>query len=77
MKVNNYSLDSYGRQKLDNIGSGDGYYITNGYAVPIVWEKESRSSQTIYRYSDGTEIDVNDGNTYIQIQPITQELTIN
>lgn len=77
MKVKNYSLDSYGRQKLDNIGSGDGYYITNGYAVPIVWEKESRSSQTIYRYSDGTEIDVNDGNTYIQIQPITQELTIN
>ena len=77
MKVNNYSLDSYGRQKLDNIGSGDGYYITNGYAVPIVWEKESRSSQTIYRYSDGTEIDVNDGNTYIQIQPIAQELTIN
>ena len=77
MKVNNYSLDSYGRQKLDNIGSGEGYYITNGYAVPIVWEKESRSSQTIYRYSDGTEIDVNDGNTYIQIQPIAQELTIN
>lgn len=77
MKVNNYSLDSYGRQKLDNIGSGDGYYITNGYAVPIVWEKESRSSQTIYRYSDGTEIDVNDGNTYIQIQPISQGLTIN
>jgi len=74
--IKNYSYDSYGRQKLENIGSGDGYYITNGYAVPITWEKTSRSSQTIYKYKDGKEIDVNDGNTYIQIQPQGETLTI-
>ncbi len=74
--IKNYAYDSYGRQKLDNIGSGDGYFITNGYAVPITWEKESRSSQTIYRYKDGKEIKVNDGNTYIQIQPEGETLTI-
>ena len=34
-QVRNYSLDSYGRQALDNIGSGKGYYITNGQAVEI------------------------------------------
>lgn len=65
------------RQTLNNIGSGDGYYITNGYAVPITWTKKSRSEQTVYKYKDGKEIDVNDGNTFIQIQPKDKNLTIN
>lgn len=63
------SNDSKGRQELNNIGTGNGYYITNGVAVPITWEKQSRSSQTVYKYKDGAEIVVSDGNTYIQIAP--------
>ncbi|MCI9585595.1 MAG: DUF3048 domain-containing protein [Bacilli bacterium] len=74
--IKNHSYDSYGRQKLENIGSGEGYFITNGYAVPITWEKESRKGQTIYRYKNGKEIKVNDGNTWIQIQPDGETLTI-
>lgn len=70
------SGDQKGRQDVDTVGSGEGYYITNGYAIPITWEKESRSSQTVYKYSNGKEIDVNDGNTYIQIQPTNFELSI-
>lgn len=61
---------------LKNIGSGTGYYITNGYAVPITWEKTARDAQTVYKYQDGTEITVNDGNTFIQIQPKGKKLTI-
>lgn len=76
-QVKNASYDSYGRQKLYNIGTGNGYYITNGYAVPITWEKKSRSSKTIYRYKNGEEIKVNDGNTHIEIQPKSRELKIN
>lgn len=76
-QVKNTSLgDKKGRQDIDNIGSGSGYYISNGYAVPITWEKKSRSSQTIYKYKNGEEIIVNDGNTFIQIQPTNQTLTI-
>lgn len=75
-KVKNTIMDSYGRQDLKNIGSGEGYFITNGYAVPITWSKSSRNSQTIYKYLNGEEIVVNDGNTYIQIQPIDQTLTV-
>ena len=75
-KVKNKSIDSKDRQELDNIGSGEGYYITNGYAVPIKWSKKSRDSKTIYTYNDGKEIKVNDGNTFIQIQPSKEELTI-
>lgn len=74
--INNYSIDSYGRQTLENIGTGNGYYITNGYAVPIQWYKASRESQTVYKYLDGTEIEVNDGNTYIQLHPSYQSINI-
>lgn len=76
-KVRNYSIDSYGRQNLDNIGSGDGYYISEGYAIAITWQKTSRSSQTIYKVkSTNKELVVNDGNTFIQIQPESETLTI-
>ena len=70
------SSDVKGRQEIDNIGTGTGYYISNGYAVLIKWNKQSRSSQTVYTYMDGTEIDVNDGNTFIQIQPKSKSITI-
>lgn len=70
-KVGNKTIsgDNKGRQDLDNIGSGEGYFITGGVAVPITWEKKARSDQTIYKYKDGTEITVNDGNTWIHIIP--------
>lgn len=78
-QVTNYDLNDgsgKGRQGIENIGSGTGYYISEGYAVPIRWSKESREAQTKYTYSDGTEIKVNDGNTFIQIQPTGNLLTI-
>lgn len=75
-QVANYSFDSYGRQDLKNIGTGTGYYISNGYAIPIKWEKTSRESQTVYYYENGEELKVNDGNTFIQIQPKNQSLVI-
>lgn len=77
-QVENYGIsgDNKGRQTIENIGSGEGWYITEGYAVPITWEKSSRSSKTKYKYLDGTEIKVNDGNTHIEIQPTGRTLTI-
>ncbi len=75
-QVPNRTIDAKGRQELTTVGAGEGYYITNGYAIPITWEKTSRTSQTKYRYLNGKEIDVNDGNTYIEIQPQNKTLTI-
>lgn len=75
-KVSNRNLDSYGRQDLDTVGSNDGYYITNGYAIPITWNKSSRSSKTKYTDINGKEIKVNDGNTFIQIIPVTTQIEI-
>ena len=77
-QVDNITIagDAKGRQDIANVGEGTGYYITNGYAVKIKWSKESRSAQTKYTYMDGKEIDVSDGNTFIQIQPKGQDLII-
>ena len=61
---------------LETVGSGDGYFITEGYDVPIKWTKESREAKTKYTYLDGTEVLLNDGNTYIQLQSVNQTLTI-
>ena len=78
-QVENYTLndgENKGRQDLKNVGSGEGYYISNGNAVKIKWSKECRGCQTKYTYLDGKEIVVNDGNTFIQIQPKGESLTI-
>ena len=78
-EVKNYTIpgDTKGRQFLENIGSGTGYYITEGSAIKIKWSKENRESQTKYTYEDGTELVVNDGNTFIQIMPTTGSLVLN
>ncbi len=70
------SGDDKGRQDLDNIGSGTGYFISEGKAVEITWEKKNRSSQTVYKYKNGEEIKVNDGNTWIHIVPKTGNISI-
>lgn len=76
-QVANSTYDQKGRQTIYNIGSGSGYFISNGIAVPITWEKNSRTEQTTYKYLNGEEIIVNDGNTHIEIQPKNKTLTIN
>lgn len=77
-QVKNTGIDSddKGRQELSNIGSGTGYYISEGVAVPIKWEKKSRDAQTKYTLENGEELVVNKGNTFIQIQPKGMSLDI-
>ena len=73
----NYTLndsENKGRQGLKNIGVKDGYYITNGKAIKIKCQKDSREGKTVYKDLDGKVIDVNDGNTFINICPFDSEV---
>ena len=75
----NYTLEdseNKGRQGLKNIGTFNGYYITNGKAIKIKCIKESRNAQTKYQDLQGNEIKVNDGNTWINICPTDAKLEI-
>ena len=42
----------------------------------IKWSKTSRSGKTKYMTMDGKELVLNDGNTWIHIQPTNQTLKI-
>lgn len=64
------------RQNLHNLDTLKGYYITNGKAIEITCEKSTRSGKTVYKDLEGNEINVNDGNTYVQICPIDAKVTI-
>lgn len=70
MMPDNYYWD------LKNTGEGNGYYITNGKSVPIKWKKDSRNAKSKYYYTDGREIEVNDGRTYIEVNTTSQKVTI-
>lgn len=75
----NYTLtdkEKKGRQGLKNIGTFDGYYITNGKAIKIKCIKEARDAKTKYQDLEGNEIKVNDGNTFVNICPIEAKVVI-
>ena len=76
---NNYTLsdsENKGRQGLKNIGTFDGYYITNGRAIQIQCIKNARDEKTIYQDMNGKEIEVNDGNTFVNICPTNADVEI-
>ena len=62
-------LDKNGYLTYNVIGSGSGYYVTNGKAVPITWSKGSETGMTHFYNSEGQEISINRGKTYIGIVP--------
>lgn len=75
----NYTLDdgeNKGRQDVVTVGNLDGYYITNGKAIKIKCIKNDRKEQTQYVDMQGNEINVNDGNTWVNVCPIDADVVI-
>lgn len=75
----NYTLsdsENKGRQGLKNIGTFDGYYITNGKAIKIKCIKNAREEKTVYQDLEGNTIEVNDGNTFVNICPTDAKVEI-
>ena len=65
-KVNYILYDDAGYMWFDVCNNKDkGYYITNGHAIPITWEKEGETGITKYYDKKGNEIKLNRGKTYI------------
>lgn len=46
-----------------------GYYITNGEAIELTWEKVDATNVTHYYDMNGNEIKINTGKTYVGIVP--------
>ena len=76
---NNYTLsdsENKGRQGLKNTGTFDGYYITNGKAIKIKCIKNTREETTQYQDMNVNKIQVNDGNTFVNICPTNASVKI-
>lgn len=74
----NYDLadtENKGRQEVITTGTLDGYYVTNGKAIPIKCIKNTKQSQTKYTDLAGNEISINDGNTWVNVCPIDANVT--
>ena len=50
---------------LDSTIGGQGYYLTNGGAIPIFWRRDPVTSSLRLTDTDGVELTVNRGKTYL------------
>jgi hypothetical protein len=67
-------IDAVGRRRIDTTGQGNGYVLSDGQAVPAVWNKSAVSSRTRYFTEDGDEIHLNVGTTWVEVVPEGLEL---
>ena len=57
--------DAAGRLSVGTVGSGQGYYITNGKRKVINWSRETKTSTVRLEYKNGDELILNSGKTFI------------
>ena len=63
-EISQLDANGYMEFKVMN-NDGKGYYITGGKAIPVTWEKGTDTEPTIFYDSNGDEIVLNTGKTYI------------
>lgn len=57
--------DEAGRLSVGTVGSGQGYYITNGKRKVVNWSREDQTSTMHIEYRNGDELILNAGKTFI------------
>ena len=68
--------DASGRVSVTTVGSGTGYYITNGIYKAINWSRASLTSPLCLTYQDGTEVILNCGKTFFCVVDSSAAKTI-
>jgi hypothetical protein len=56
------------------IGSGKALVFQDGQAVRATWSKADRESRTVFKSSQGEEIEFNPGQIWVQVVPVGQEV---
>lgn len=62
-----YYDDAHTVLNLDYLSGGKGKYITNGKCIDISWKRKNESSPTKYYDSEGKEIVLNQGKTWVAV----------
>lgn len=64
------SVDEHGHLLYDVVGSGKGVLFQNGTKIDLTWAKANRISRTIFKTSDGKEVNFVPGMVWVEILPI-------
>ncbi len=61
------SISNEDHQDLTLNGSGKGYYITDGKAIEVTWERADNDDRTVYYDASGNPIKLNPGKTFFEV----------
>jgi hypothetical protein len=64
------SIDIHGHNLYDMVGTGKGLLFQNGTKEEITWSKANRLSRTIFKNSQGAEVNFVPGKVWVEILPI-------
>lgn len=67
--------DSIGHVAMD-LTEGDGWYACGGKIIPIKWSKDGFSGQLVYKTTDGQELALSAGNSYVSIIPLRYDIKV-
>jgi len=67
--------DSAGRITVD-LSTGDGWFAYGGQIIPIQWSKDGVNGQLVYKTLNGDLVTLGAGNSYVNIIPIENDITI-
>ena len=77
LRVNSYTIDDQGHMGMDLVNSeGNGKYISAGKCIDIKWSKGSESDPIKYKTTQGKDLIMMPGQSYICAVPLTESLTI-
>lgn len=66
-KVSSRVLDDKGRLEIDMCSGGEAILFTGGVAVKGTWSRESLDDRTIFVDSEGKELKLTPGNTWVEV----------
>jgi hypothetical protein len=65
-----------GTYDVSVVGTGVGYFISNGQYFRLRWTKDRESSPTDYSLEDGTVLPLNKGQIWIEVVPLESEIIL-
>lgn len=68
--------DDAGRISVD-LSQGEGWFACGGKIIPIKWSKAGLNSPLTYTTTDGQPLIMGAGNSYVNIIPIENDITVN
>lgn len=75
LKTRCKAYDDYGRLEVDLSGfSGEGWFACGGKYIPIRWSKKDLNSPICYTLEDGSVLDLQAGNSYVGIIPLSNSI---